>query len=171
MLAGMSKRSDAVARWREILRRQGESGLSVAAFCRRSRISQPSFYVWRRRLHEAATLTEVRASGTFAEVCVSPESSRVGGSSQSRLPQQGGARDLPHQDGVLELVLLGGRRIVVRPGFDRATLLALIDAAEDDAWTYSTQERSRAAGEMGITTGGHRRRAPHSLNARRESGA
>ena len=28
----------------------------------------------------------------------------------------------------LELVLPGGRRIMVRPGFDRPTLLALVDA-------------------------------------------
>lgn len=120
----MKKRSDAAARWHDILRKQRASGLSVAAFCRRSRISQPSFYVWRRRLREAGTLTGVRASDTFAEVCVSPESTRVEGILESRWP---------HQDGVLELVLLGGRRIMVRAGFDRTTLLALIDAVEQGA--------------------------------------
>lgn len=106
MLAGMSRRSEAVARWQEIFRRQSESGLSVAAFCRRSRISQPSFYIWRRRLRE---------SGTFAEVCLPSESPRSEGIGQSRLP---------HQDGALEVVLSHGLRIVVHSGFDRVTRLA-----------------------------------------------
>ena len=137
MLAGMSKRMDAAGRWRELLRKHRASGLSVAAFCRRSGISQPSFYVWRRRL---------RASGNFAEVCVSPEPARVEGMLESRWP---------HQDGVLELVLLGGRRIMVRPGFDCTTLLALIDAVEQGA-----PQKDKA--EVG---------APRFGPARRESGA
>lgn len=95
----MSNQKDSVARWGEILRRQAKSGLSVAAFCRRSRIPQASFYAWRRRLRSAAAFTEVR---------VSPEPVST--------------------SGALELVLPGGRRIMVRPGFDRATLLALVDA-------------------------------------------
>jgi hypothetical protein len=99
MLVVMSKRRDAVARWREILRRQARSGVSVAAFCRRSRIPQASFYAWRRKLRGGAAFTEVR---------VAPESALV--------------------TRALELVLPGGRSIVVRPGFDRATLLALVEA-------------------------------------------
>jgi hypothetical protein len=99
MLVVMSKRRDAVARWREILRRQARSGLSVAAFCRRSRIPQASFYAWRRKLRGGAAFTEVR---------VAPESALV--------------------TRALELVLPGGWSIVVRPGFDRATLLALVEA-------------------------------------------
>ena len=97
----MKKRTDAAGRWREILRRQRASGLSVVAFCRRSHIAQASFYAWRRKLRDAATFTEVR---------ISPEVIR-------------GAD-------ALELVLAEGRRIMVRPGFDRRTLLALVDALE-----------------------------------------
>jgi hypothetical protein len=101
MLSVMSKRSGAVGRWREILRRQAGSGLSVAAFCRRSHIAQASFYAWRRKLRDAATFTEVR---------IVPDATRA--------------------TGALELILPGGRSIVVRPGFDRSTLLALVDALE-----------------------------------------
>ncbi len=36
--------------WREVLRRQAQSGLSVAEFCRREGMSQPSFYAWRRTI-------------------------------------------------------------------------------------------------------------------------
>jgi transposase-like protein len=38
--------------WRGVLTRQSASGLSVAAFCRREQLSQPSFYAWRRTLRE-----------------------------------------------------------------------------------------------------------------------
>lgn len=45
----MSRPSTA-ERWRGLLRRQAESGLSVAEFCRRRDVSEASFYQWRKRL-------------------------------------------------------------------------------------------------------------------------
>ena len=36
--------------WVERLRRYVDSGLTVAAFCRRERVSVPMFYYWRRKL-------------------------------------------------------------------------------------------------------------------------
>jgi hypothetical protein len=128
MLLLMSKASDVAGRWREVLRRQARSGLSVAAFCRRFRISQASFYAWRRKLRDA---------GTFAEVRLAP--------------------DAVLSAGAMELVLAGGRRIVVRPGFDRTTLLALVDALE------------RGAPQGGIADEGLLRSSRP--DARRESGA
>ena len=38
------------SRWREVLERQADSGLSVRSFCTAEGISEPSFYVWRKRL-------------------------------------------------------------------------------------------------------------------------
>jgi len=38
------------SRWREVLKRQGGSGLSVRSFCTAEGISEPSFYAWRKRL-------------------------------------------------------------------------------------------------------------------------
>ena len=38
--------------WRGAIRRQAESGLSVREFCRRDRLSEPSFHGWRRTLRE-----------------------------------------------------------------------------------------------------------------------
>lgn len=131
MLSVMSKGSDGAARWREILRKQRASGLSVAAFCRRSRIAQASFYAWRRRLRNAAS---------FTEVCITSDSDLMGG----RLPVRS----------ALELVLPDGRRIAVRPGFDRATLLALVDALED-----GTSQKGMA--DVGVL---------ECVNAKRESG-
>jgi hypothetical protein len=40
--------------WRERIGRWQRSGLSIAEFTRRERVSQPSFYAWRRRLRDAA---------------------------------------------------------------------------------------------------------------------
>lgn len=117
MLWIMSKRSGAVARWREILRKQRASGLTVAAFCRRSRIPPASFYLWRRKLRDVATFAEVRVRRDRSLV-----NDGVGGPS------------------ALELVLPGGRSIVVRLGFDRATLLALVDALEHDKGDSVSQE-------------------------------
>jgi transposase-like protein len=39
--------------WRQRIKRQRESGLSIAEFCRREDISSHGFYVWRRNLREA----------------------------------------------------------------------------------------------------------------------
>ncbi|MCO6439039.1 MAG: hypothetical protein J5J06_18255 [Phycisphaerae bacterium] len=108
----MSRANDAAGRWREILQRQSSSGLSVAAFCRRSRISQASFYTWRRRLRDGAT-------PFFAEVHVTPDPR------STKVPSVPSPTQRP-----LELVLLGGRSVVVRPGFDAATLLALVSVLE-----------------------------------------
>ena len=36
--------------WHEVVARQRGSGLSVAAFCRRHKVSPAAFYGWRRRL-------------------------------------------------------------------------------------------------------------------------
>jgi len=49
---GRERRSEST--WREIVERQGHSGLSVKAFCEREGIKTASFYVWRSRLQQEA---------------------------------------------------------------------------------------------------------------------
>jgi hypothetical protein len=39
-------------RWRVLLRRQAASRVSVRAFCRRERLSEPSFHAWRRTIRQ-----------------------------------------------------------------------------------------------------------------------
>jgi len=103
----MSKRmeSAAAARWGEIVGGQAQSGLSVAAYCRRVRVPASSFYAWRRKLRDA---------GTFAEVRVTPEP------------------DSAIEHGALELHLRRGWCVIVRPGFDRQTLRDLVATLEHD---------------------------------------
>lgn len=52
------------AAWRERLRNQAGSGLSVRAFCRREGLSEPSFYSWRRELEKR---DRERSAGADAE--------------------------------------------------------------------------------------------------------
>lgn len=56
----MNTYGTAADRWRGLLQRQESSGLSVAAFCRRAGVSQPSFYAWRRKLRDEVTFAEVK---------------------------------------------------------------------------------------------------------------
>lgn len=38
--------------WLGVLKQQSSSGLSIAAFCRKKSIGQPSFYAWRRKFRD-----------------------------------------------------------------------------------------------------------------------
>jgi hypothetical protein len=38
--------------WRDVLRRQAKSGLSVRALCRREQLTESAFYAWRRTVAE-----------------------------------------------------------------------------------------------------------------------
>jgi transposase-like protein len=110
----MSSPSDSTGWWREIVREQAHSGLSVAAYCRRTRVPQSSFYAWRRKLRGEGESSGGRGRfQTFAEVRVPPEVAGDAGALEVRLPR--------------------GRCIGVRAGFDRQTLLDLLSALEGQA--------------------------------------
>jgi transposase len=49
--------------WQERLRRYERSGLTIAAFCRRERVSQAAFYYWRKRLGGAEAASEMPDQG------------------------------------------------------------------------------------------------------------
>jgi hypothetical protein len=51
-MANGQRDSKREAFWRRVLARQRESGLGVRAFCRREKVSEPSFYAWRRVVRE-----------------------------------------------------------------------------------------------------------------------
>jgi hypothetical protein len=116
---GMSTRSTAADRWRKIIQQQQASGSSVAAFCRRAGLSQPSFYAWRRKF---------RGEVTFAEVKVLPTT-----------PSKSGGIAGVETSGI-ELRLPGHRSVMVRPGFDRQTLLELLNVLETGPFDRATRE-------------------------------
>lgn len=59
-----TKRAEKVLRWREILGRQAESGVSIREFCATEGLSEPSFYLWRKRLRQVANEEGNRRSDT-----------------------------------------------------------------------------------------------------------
>jgi transposase len=91
--------------WQRVLARWQRSGLSVRAFCQQHQLSVPSFYWWRRKL-QGRDPDKVN----FLPVQV--------------ITEEGVS---PTVDGSVEIVLSNGRCLRVRPGFDRATLLRVLD--------------------------------------------
>ena len=99
--------------WRDKVEQQKESGLSVAAYCRRERISEASYYYWKRRLAERKDKPDTESregNGRFVAI---------------DLPQT--VRDK------LEVVLRNGRRVVVPDRFSENTLRLLVTILEDSA--------------------------------------
>ena len=107
--------------WQGCVTRWRRSGLSVREFCRREALSEPSFYSWRREL---ARREEGQA--------VPHRSSRPRFRSMQRptafVPVQVIAPQAASS--AVEIILPRGRRVRLRPGFDRLTLEAVLDILE-----------------------------------------
>jgi hypothetical protein len=93
--------------WRQWLQQWQHSGLTVRAFCARHRLPEHRFYAWRKRLRQRPA-----APAPFLPVHVLDE------------PQAQAAH-------ALEVVLAGGRRLGVAPGFDPRTLRQLLVVLEE----------------------------------------
>jgi len=79
-MAGKACRRRSAADWRRVLAQQVGSGLSVAAFCARERLSAASFYQWRSRLREeppGEQPTEPAVRGAFVDLGALGSSSRL----------------------------------------------------------------------------------------------
>jgi hypothetical protein len=93
--------SDKEQFWRDMLLLWQASGQTIRAFCHTKRLSEPSFYAWRRRI----IAQRERQQPAFVPVRVTP---------------------IPTTSIPLELVLTSGRVVRVPPGFDADTLRQLI---------------------------------------------
>jgi hypothetical protein len=89
--------------WREIVDRQRASGLSMVAFCRRENVRASLFYGWNRRLRLEG------ASSGFVEAKLVGE-----------------RRSFSH----IQIRLRGGRRLLVRSGFDHSLLAEIVSVVE-----------------------------------------
>ena len=98
--------SDKEQFWRDMLLLWQTSGQTIRAFCQAQRLSEPSFYAWRRRIFAQRE----RQQPAFVPVRVTPT---------------------PTASIPIELVLGGGRVVRVPPGFDADTLRNLLAVLEE----------------------------------------
>ena len=97
--------------WRRTVRQWRQSGLSIRDFCREEDLPEGNFYAWR------STIAKRDAERVaFVPVQVIPERTI---STRADDPTA-----------ALELILPGGRRLRVGPGFDAATLERLLPLVE-----------------------------------------
>ena len=103
--AGISGREQ---HWRQVVAQWRRSGLTVRAFCLKQGLSDTLFYWWRRELE------------------------RRDGSKVRFLPVQvTNGESAPYADAGVEIVLANGRCLRVRPGFDRTTLVEVVDLLDE----------------------------------------
>ena len=108
--------------WRDVIRRQEESGLSVAAFCREQQVPPASFFAWRRKLAaakqngntgqgiDADASPDVRAQ--FMPIAISP---------------------VPLSSANFEIVGPDGYRVVVPTPFDAESLREILRVLKEIA--------------------------------------
>jgi hypothetical protein len=72
MFRNTARRSKPEPFWRDLIDRWKASGQSVAAFCAAHRVSQATFYAWRKRLAARARST-ARTAPAFTAVRVVPD--------------------------------------------------------------------------------------------------
>ena len=94
-------------RWRGLLSEQGESGQSIARFCRDRGLPLWQFYEWKRRLREL----EVKPFVAVEVVAAEAEDS---------------TSTVPVTNAAIEVRLRGGRSLLVGPGFEADHLRRLL---------------------------------------------
>ena len=94
--------------WREVIRRQKISGLSISQFCRQEGLAQPSFYNWRKKL-AAESPGPSQNPSPFLEL---------------QLPRL--TNSTPCE------IVLPRCRVVVPPGFDPDCLRQLLDVLDQE---------------------------------------
>lgn len=107
--------------WRECLRRQSRSGLTVRVFCARGGLKETAFYFWRREIRHRDRLQTGMPAPAFVEVLAAPMP--AGGTATS------GAAVGPAVP--LELLLPGDRRLLIRAGCDAGLLRRVVAALAD----------------------------------------
>lgn len=119
----LASRATAAA-WQQRIGRWRQSGLSIAEFCRRERLTQPSFFAWRKRLKDEDAARQriqppsrTHASGNSPFIELTPPAWNPPGSVQIALP--GGAVVTLPPNASPELVVLAIRAAVPAPAEDQ----------------------------------------------------
>jgi hypothetical protein len=99
--------------WRDAIRRQARSGLTIRGFCSQERLSEPGFHWWRRELARGSTRRAThrrhRQEARFVPITLTPDSHRA----------------------VYEVLLRSGVRVLVHASADEklADVLAALEKA------------------------------------------
>lgn len=114
--------------WRDVVRRQTTSGLSVREFCRLEKVGEASFYAWRRTLalrDQETTRKKPKRSATPKRSKKRPRRRTPSSTGNGRghfvplaVVGKGRSNPGPH----LEIVTPGDWRVQVPSGFDAETL-------------------------------------------------
>jgi hypothetical protein len=103
--SGSEKGNSRSEHWRDLIQQQIASGKSVHGFCSERRLTEQSFYYWRKRLNTEAPVS-------FALV----------------------SADGPVEKGTpLELDLGSGQRLLIPPGVNAATLRTVLAVLREQA--------------------------------------
>jgi len=118
--------------WRAKLTTWITSGLNIRDFCRKHRLSEPSFYSWRREI-------AARDDTSVARPATPPKPTAVPRRSSARPAPRRATTPTPRPsfvalrvvpDTPLEVVLRSGHVLRVPPGYDTAHLRAIVTALE-----------------------------------------
>jgi hypothetical protein len=107
--------------WRQVLRQFDAAGQGIRQFCRARRLSEPSFYSWRRRLAQRDAASVAPSEPVFLPVQVTGQ-----------------------RAGCIEIVLGGGRRIRLHGPVDPVALeqvLAVLSALSLPALSLSKESK------------------------------
>jgi hypothetical protein len=120
------------AYWRGHVEAQVRSGLGVRAFCQELGLAENLFYAWRREL-TARDREQALASTAAPDVNRTPEAHQTAalGGAFAEVLLSGAAEPRPATSRpAIEIILDHSRRVAIAPGFDPATLTAVLDLLE-----------------------------------------
>ncbi len=130
--------------WRQRLKRQRESGLSISEFCRQENLSPHTFYLWRRKLRPA---TRGASTAQRAHPAHGESVARRGAAGSAALPRPTGFLQLPMTPGPqspwIELSLADGTVVRV-PQQNIAAVLAVLRELRGEPGNSAFAERDRA---------------------------
>src|SRR3972149_5714480 len=95
--------------WRDVLKRQAKSGLSVRALCQREQLTESAFYAWRRTVAERNGEVKSQRAPAFLPMMVTDRSAR---------------------ESLIEMELAGGRGLRLRESIPVARRAELVHALE-----------------------------------------
>ena len=132
--------------WRAVLDRQRQSGLSIRKFCERERISEASYYVWRRELQRRdqespigrQPESEFHMRPPSRSASVASTSTKRAVDSPACVPVVIGPGGTPverdeHVARVLEVACVDGSRVSVWPGCDAELLRSALQVLTSTA--------------------------------------